>query len=161
MRSLQQILAKESVLAEWLARHRHELGLEQRVRSTLPPALAAQIGVAAAAAPELVLTAASGAAAALLRQRVPEILEALQREGWKFTGIRVRVQVRSAPARTMKKAAKQIDSRSAARLQALASALDDPALKAALQRLAGEQTNDSLTQTEQTLDHKKDEDAQQ
>lgn len=136
MRRLQQILTGETAVAELLKRRQHELALEARVKQALPPSLAARVTVADGRPPELALMAASGAAAALLRQRAPDLLRALMQEGMEFTGIRVRVQARP-PARPPAKAAiKQIDKSCAAVLDATAVALGDSPLAAAMARLA-------------------------
>ena len=136
MHPLRHILATEALLAGFLERRRRELTLLDRVRKNLPPALAAQTGVGDASAPELTLSAASGAVAALLRHRAPELLEALAREGWKFTGIRVRVQAHQDRADRSKVHAKQIDGKSAAALRSGADRMPDPRLVAVLLRLA-------------------------
>jgi hypothetical protein len=133
---LRHILAAEALLAGFLDRRRRELTLLDRVRKNLPPALATQTGVADASASELTLSTGSGAAAALLRNRAPELLETLTREGWKFTGIRVRVQAHHNRADRSKVHAKQIDGKSAAALLAGAERVHDPRLAAALRRIA-------------------------
>jgi len=133
---LRHILAAEALLAGFLDRRRRELTLLDRVRENLPPALATLTSVADASASELTLSTGSGAAAALLRNRAPELLETLTREGWKFTGIRVRVQARHNLAARSKVHAKQIDGKSAATLRSGAERLHDPRLAAALRRLA-------------------------
>src|SRR5208337_828435 len=94
MRPLRQILSAEAPLAGFLDRRQREVAVLQRVRDSLPPALAAQVGVVDARLPELALVAATGAAAGLLRQRAPSLIDILQRAGWKFTAIKVRVQAR-------------------------------------------------------------------
>jgi hypothetical protein len=106
------------------------------VQACLPPALAAQTGIADVSLPELVLSATSGAAAALLRHRGPDLLERLAGEGWKFTGIRIRVQARPNRTDRRKLIAKQIDESSSAALRAGADRVSDPRLAAALRRLA-------------------------
>ncbi len=136
MRPLRHILSAETALAGFLDRRRNEQAILQNVRRNLPPALASQVGIAAAEPPELALLAASGAVGALLRQRVPDLVEKLAREGWQFTGIRVRVQPRPLPGSPKKHVAKQLDGRSAATLRAHAERLADPELAAALRRLA-------------------------
>ena len=136
MRRLQQILTDESVLAALLKRRQREVALEDRVKQVLPPALATCVTVADGRSPELVLTAASGAAAALVRQRAPDVLQALAREGCEFTGIRVRVQARPAAQPVANSITKQIDAASVATLHAVAAALGDTLLSAALRRLA-------------------------
>jgi hypothetical protein len=136
MRKLQQILSGETEFGELLARRSRELALEKRVQTALPAALAACVGVADARSEELVLLVSSGAAGALLRQRIPQLLAALASAGLKFTGIRVRVQARSAAQRERNSDSKQIDSASIRRLETLAAQLGDEPLSQALRRLA-------------------------
>ncbi|HEX8010300.1 MAG TPA: DciA family protein [Casimicrobiaceae bacterium] len=136
MRPLRDIIAAEAALAGLVDRRRRELTVLDLLQKNLPPALAAQTGVADASPRELVLIATSGAAATLLRHRGPELLEALAREGWKFTGIRVRVQARAYRGNRSKVHAKQMDERSARALRSCAERLADLRLAAALRRLA-------------------------
>ena len=96
MRRLHQILKGESTLDDLLQRHRREAALQDRVRQALPSALAKHVAVIDARSAELELGAASGAAAAMLRQHAPELRSALAREGGDCTGIRGRVQARLA-----------------------------------------------------------------
>lgn len=160
MRRLQQIMTGESAIAQLLDRRQHEHALEARVRQTLPPSLAACVVVADGRSPELSLLAASGAAAALVRQRAPDLLRALAAERWEFTGIRVRVQVRpKAPSRTNSEK-KQIDAIAASRLNATADALGDSPLANALKRLARHTLPDS-EQQERPPESEKHEDDEQ
>ena len=136
MRRLHQILKGESTLDDLLQRHRREAELQDRVRRALPPALASHVAVVDARSAELELGAASGAAAALLRQRAPALRAALAHEGWEFTGIRVRVQARLARESMPKPLQKQLDSASATTILALAANLGESPLSNALRRLA-------------------------
>jgi hypothetical protein len=136
MRPLGHILSAETTFAGFLDRRRNELAILHHVRRNLPPALAAQVGIAAVEPPELALLASSGAVGALLRQRVPDLVEKLAHAGWQFTGIRVRVQPRPPPRSPKKHMVKQLDALSAATLRAHAERLADPELAAALRRLA-------------------------
>ena len=136
MRPLGHILSAETTFAGFLDRRRNELAILHHVRRNLPPALAAQVGIAAVEPPELALLASSGAVGALLRQRVPDLVEKLAHAGWQFTGIRVRVQPRPPPRSRKKHMIKQLDGLSAATLRAHAERLADPELAAALRRLA-------------------------
>jgi hypothetical protein len=136
MRPLRQILSAESTLAGFLDRRQREVAVLQSIRDSLPPALAAQVSVLDARLPELALVAATGAAAGLLRQRVPALLNTLQRAGWEFTGIQVRVQARPGWGASHKTIAKQLDTASATTLRARATTLADPELANALRRLA-------------------------
>jgi hypothetical protein len=135
MRRLHQILKGESTFDELLLRHRTEAVLQDRVHRVLPPALARHVTVIDARSGELELGAASGAVAALLRQRAPELNIALAREGFEFTGIRVRVQARLAREAAQKLPKKQMDSASTATVLALARQLGDSPLATALRRL--------------------------
>lgn len=113
-----------------------ESRLTAAVRRALPRALADRVRVAAATPPELTLAVAAGAVAAVVRQRTPDILAGLQREGLDFTELRVRVQVKADPVKSVKISSNQtfkVDSRP---LRALASALPEGPLRAAIERLA-------------------------
>ena len=136
MRRLHQILKSESSFDDLLHRQQREAALQDRVHQALPPALANYVTVVDARSAELELGAASGAAAALLRQHAPDLKIALAREGWEFTGIRVRVQARLARESPPNSPKKQIDTASAAALLALAAKLGESPLAQALQRLA-------------------------
>jgi hypothetical protein len=133
---LRQILLADAALAQLAERRQREHTVLQLVQRELPQALAAHVSTVSAEAQELSLVATSGAAAALLRQRAPTLLGALNRSGRQFTVIHVCVQARSASSRTEKRPIKQIDAVSAARLRARARKLPDPALSEALLRLA-------------------------
>jgi hypothetical protein len=136
MHRLHQILKGESTLDELLARHRREAALQELVQRALPPALAKHVVVIDARSAELELGAASGAVAALVRQRGPDLRIALAREGWEFTGIRVRVQARLARESLAIMPKKQLDSASASTLLTLAGQLGESPLSLALTRLA-------------------------
>jgi hypothetical protein len=136
MRPLRHILSTESTFAGFVDRRRRELTVLQHLQDNLPPALAAQVDVVDARPPELMLIARTGAAAGLVRQRFPILLQILAREGWEFTGIQLRVQARSGAQAEHKIVAKQLDDVSATVLRRHAEALTDPALAAALRRLA-------------------------
>jgi hypothetical protein len=161
MRRLQQIMAGESVMAELLKRRQHEHALETRVRRALPPSLAACVAVADGRSTELLLAAVSGAAAALLRQRAPDLLRALVAEGWEFTGIRVRVQARSKSPSSAISSKKQIDALVVTQLKATAEALGDSPLAAALSRLARRAAVEDSEQQERPPKREKHEDDEQ
>lgn len=162
MRLLGQVLETEATLAELQRRRERELRLQLRLRRALPPALAAHVSVADARSQELELVAASGAAAALLRQRAPDVLHKLAGEGWEFTGIRVRVQARPAVRETEKSPKKQLDEAAAATLEGLASRLGDAPLARALRRLARHAPRRARSgDDDQALEGVKDKDPQQ
>lgn len=136
MRPLRDLIAAQATLAGLLDRRRRDVALLSRLQGLLPPALAAQLTGADASRAELVLSTASGAAAALLRQRAPEVLETLAREGWKFTGMRLRVQARPGAGQRSNVYAKQMAEATAEALRSGAGRIADPKLASALRRLA-------------------------
>ena len=161
MRRLQQILTGESALADVLARRQRESKVEERVKRALPPMLAARVTVIDARFAELVLAANSGAAAALLRQRLPDIGRALAHEGWEFTGIKVRVQARPAFEKPVNTPRKQLDPSSIEQLKRLAAKLgSNNELSAALSRLAS-QAMPASGDVDQALDGVEDQDREQ
>ena len=131
---LQRILAADPALAAWYARRRREAALTAIVRRHLPRPLAERIRVAEDRGPELNLIADAGAIAAVARQRAPDLLAELQREGCEFTSIRVRVQVATPSRKVGKKVLKHIDRSAFRSLATLAQELPAGPLKAALAR---------------------------
>jgi len=163
MRLLGQVLETEAELADFQRRRERELRLQLQLRRGLPPALAAHVLVADTRSQELEIVAASGAAAALLRQRAPDLLRKLAGEGWEFTGIRVRVQARPAAPGLEKLPKKQLDEAAGRTLQALARRLGDAPLAQALRRLARHAgpTATGSGGGHQPLESVKDQDAEQ
>ncbi len=133
-RPFKQVLAGDATLARWQERRERLDTLTGIVRRFLPRPLAERIHVADAENRDLTLATDGGATAAIVRQRGPDLLAALQREGWEFTGIRVRVQVRAEPAPVKKKAVNQMDRSAFRPLAGLARELPPGRLKAALVR---------------------------
>jgi hypothetical protein len=131
---LQRVLRSDATLAAWASRRDREEALAQVVRRQLPRPLALRVRVAGERDGQLDLAADAGAVAAIVRQRSAELLAALKREGWKFTGIRVRVQVRTDPAPSRKPLANPIDRSSLRPMAALARTLAPGPLKTALDR---------------------------
>jgi hypothetical protein len=131
---LTRILASDATLAAWDARRRRETAIAGQLRQLLPRALADRIRVADTGSGDLELAADAGAIAAMLRQRAPDLLAKLRREGWQFTAIRVRVQVRTMPAPPEKAHFNQLDRNSLRPLATLAKELPEGPLKAALAR---------------------------
>ena len=162
MRSLKQVLATEAALGALQARRQRESDLQQKLHQALPAALVRHVRVVAARSDELELVAASGAAAALIRQRMPDVLHKLAREGWEFTGIRVRVQARPAPDASPKRHMEQLDGGAARTLRALAATLGHGPLASALQRLASHADPPAPSdRDQQPLERVKDQDAEQ
>lgn len=115
---------------------RRESRLTAAVRRLVPRALADRVRVAQAEPPSIVLAVPSGAVAAALRQRSPDILAGLRREGINFTELRVQVQLGQAPNAQPKVAPGQRVRIDTAPLRALALQLPDGPLKSAIERLA-------------------------
>jgi len=129
-----RIVGADATLAAWAARRDSEEALTDHVRKLLPRPLAMRVRVADSRNGQLELAADAGAVAAILRQRSAELLATLKREGWEFTGIRVRVQVRADRGPTRKALANQLDRAALQPLSALARDLPGGPLKAALER---------------------------
>jgi len=132
---LSSILAADPTVAGWQARRRREEALAAIVRRHLPRPLADRVRVVNAEGGELELAVDAGAIAAIVRQRTPDLVAALVREHWQFTGIRVRVQVRVDPPVRPKFHANQIDRETLRPLADLARRLPPGPLKASLARL--------------------------
>jgi hypothetical protein len=134
--SLAQVFERDATLAGWSERARIEARLTALLRAQLPRAVAPHVRVAGVDAKCLQLAAGAGAIAAVLRQRAPDLLAALRREGLDFTEIRVRVQVAgNAPTRT-KTVLNQVDASNAGSLFDLAERLSDGPLRRSLARWA-------------------------
>lgn len=128
------MLDSDARFAEWTARHREELALTRQVRKHLPRPIAERVRVTDARDGALELAASTGAIAATLRQRAPDLRAALAREGRDFTDVRVRVQVGGSEIAGQKAAKRQWDSRTASPLFDLADRLPGGPLKDALRR---------------------------
>jgi hypothetical protein len=132
---LSRIFAVHPAIAEWDARRLQDAAVYQLIRRHLPRPLADRVRVAISADGVLELAVDTGAIAAMLRQRSPELLAALRSERTEFTGIRIRVQVRVESGPAPKATQNQPDRESLLPLAALAAELPPSPLKAALQRL--------------------------
>jgi hypothetical protein len=129
-----RILAADAQLAAWNARREREAALLAVVRRALPRPVAERVFVVGADSPVLELATSSGAIATVVRQKGPEIVAILARNGWEFSGIRLRVQPRDAPPAPPKPLPRQWDSTSRRPLVALEAQLPPGPLKAALAR---------------------------
>jgi hypothetical protein len=135
-RPLSRIVTADAQMAQWHERMQRENRLTAVVRRMLPRALADRIRVTEADPPLLVLAVPGGAMAAAVRQRSPDVLAGLRREGLHFTHIELRVQV-GAHARAPEKPVEiQVNRINSAPLRALASDLPAGPLRDALLRLA-------------------------
>ncbi len=133
-RTLAGVLQSEPELAGWAVRRRREAELTLLVRKHLPRPIAERVRVTGTREGVLELAAGSGAIAAALRQRAPDLRLSLARDGCDFTEIRVRVQVGPNPDARDKTTKHQWDSREAAPLFALADRLAEGPLKTAIVR---------------------------
>jgi len=135
IKPLARILATDTQIAAWHERMRLESRLTTAVRRLLPRALADRVRVAEASPPALTLAVAAGAIAAVVRQRSPDLLAGLRRDGLHFTELRVRVQVKVEPAPNKTTLSIQRHRVDSAPLRKLAATLPDGPLRAALERL--------------------------
>lgn len=129
---IKHIVAADATLAAWEARRHQEAALTGVLTRLLPRSLAQRVRVVDATGPELVVAADAGAIAAVVKQRIPDLLAALRHEASQFSSIRVRVQVRIDPDHHVKSKANQIDRASIQPLVKLSRDLPDGPLKAAL-----------------------------
>jgi hypothetical protein len=136
IRPLSRILALDAQIGAWHERMQRESRMTAAVRRCLPRALAERVRVAEAVTPTLTLAVPAGAVAAVVRQRLPDILAGLRREGLDFTEIVVRVQVGGYASSQPKTPKNQSARPNAAALRALAETLPNGALKEAVARLA-------------------------
>jgi hypothetical protein len=136
LRPLSRILATDAQIGAWHERMQRELRLTAAVRRLLPQALADRVRVADAEPPTLKLAVSAGAVAAVVRQRSPDLLAGLRREGWDFTQFEVRVQVGTGVPSYMKANKNQVHRVNPAPLRHLASGLAPGPLRDAVQRLA-------------------------
>ena len=120
----------------WHERMERENRLTTAVRRLLPRALADRVRVAEAEPPTLALAVPAGAVAAVVRQRSPDLLAGLRREGWDFTQFVVRVQVGTGVPSYTKVNKNQSHKLNPAPLRQLASELPPGPLRDAVQRLA-------------------------
>jgi len=130
---LSRVFETDPRIAAWATRLKEEAALTAIVRRQLPRALAERVRVAGVRENVLELAVAAGAVAATVRQRSPDLAAALRREGWDFTEIRIRVQVRGDAVPEQKNVPRQMDTRSNA-LFDLAGTLPEGPLRAALDR---------------------------
>jgi hypothetical protein len=135
LQPLARILATDTQIAAWHDRMQRESRLTTAVRRLLPRALADRVRVAEATPQALALAVAAGAVAAVVRQRTPDILAGLRREGWDFTELRVRVQVRREPPLPPRTSPKQRAKVELTSFKQLAATLPEGPLRAAIERL--------------------------
>ncbi len=132
---LHRIIAADEALAGWQARHQREQALTTSIRRQLPRQLGERVHATLLPSGEVELATTSGAIATAVRQRGPDLLQALQREGWACPGLRVRVRVATAAPAAAKPAARTVERDALAPVARLTRSLPDGPLKLALARL--------------------------
>ena len=132
---LRTIIAADQQLAGWQARRRREQALTAAVRRLLPRQLGDRVEAVELASGEMELLASAGAIAAAVRQRLPDVRQALQRDGWRCAGLNVRVRVVIADAAPPRRAPPAPDRNALAPLARLTRTLPPGPLKSALARM--------------------------
>ena len=133
---LSRILALDAQIGAWHERMERESRVTAAVRRLLPRALADRVRVADTGTATLELSVPAGAVAAVVRQRSPDLLAGLRREGWNFTEFRVVVQVGTSVPVKEKPLSKQSRRINGTPLRELARDLPAGALRDAIERLA-------------------------
>jgi hypothetical protein len=128
------VIERDATLGSYAQRQQLEARLTAALRAHLPRPVAPLVRVAGSDSRCLELAASGGAVAATLRQRTPDLLAALRREGWDFTEIRVRVQVRGLVTAPVKASKNQRDASGASTLFALGERLPEGPLRRSLAR---------------------------
>lgn len=127
-----RVLADDPLLAGWTRRLRDEAKVTGAVRGVLPRTLAPHVAAWLPAPGKVELVASTGTVASALRLRLPAVRAALEREGWDFRDIRLRVQPGADSLKPMNIVPRQWDSAQTPALAALADNLPDGPLKAAV-----------------------------
>ena len=133
--TLETVLESDTQLRAWIDRRRREQSVLQAVRRLLPRPVAERLQIVDGRGSKLELATGAGAIASVVRQHSPQILDALQRAGWQFSGIRVRVQPQFMPLSSEKGVRRQWDSASRRPILALEEKIPPGPLKTALGRL--------------------------
>ena len=129
---LARILDADAQLSTWNARRAREAAMLAVVRRALPRPVGERVFVVNGDGPTLELATATGAIASVVRQRGPDLVAALRREGWEFSGIRLRVQPRQAPQELPKPLPRQWDSTARHALAGLQASLPPGPLRSAV-----------------------------
>jgi hypothetical protein len=130
-----RVVEADAQLASWDERRLREEALLRAVRRQLPRPVAERVIVSSGETATLELSTSAGAIAGVVRQRGPDLLAGLRRDGYEFSGLRIRVQPISMPLSLPKSVPRQWDSASRQPVTALYSRLSDGPLKTALGRL--------------------------
>jgi hypothetical protein len=130
-----RIVDADATLASWNARRQREQALLRAVRRELPRPVGERVFVSSAESQTLELSTTAGAIAAVVRQRGTDLLAALRRDGYEFSGMRIRVQPQSMPLSLQKSEFRQWNMAARRPLVALHERLAVGPLKSALARL--------------------------
>jgi len=134
-RSLRRVIAEDATLASWQARRAREQALMAAIGRHLPRQLATRLRATESESGEIELIAPAGAIAAAVRQRTPDLVNALEREGWSCRGLRVRVEVSIESPPASQKRVPAVNRQDLAPLAKLGSDLPAGPLKSAVARL--------------------------
>lgn len=134
-RPLNRVIAEDATLGAWQARHAREQALIASIRRHLPRQLGTRLSACELPTGDIELIAPAGAVAAAVRQRTPELVQALEREGWPCRAVRVRVQVTDEPRMPKKALPASVNRQDLAPLARLSGELPSGPLKTALARL--------------------------
>ncbi|HVF63756.1 MAG TPA: hypothetical protein VNE58_07165 [Casimicrobiaceae bacterium] len=132
---LRRVIDDDAQLNAWNERRLADHEVLRIVRSELPRPIAERLNVIDASGGSLVLGTTAAAVAAVARQRGPDMLRALARDGHAFRSVDIRVRpLREAGARAQHMP-RSLDRESARPLAVLEAGLPDGPLKVALRRL--------------------------
>ena len=134
LQPIARVFERDPRFSSWAARVKQEEALTAVIRRHLPRPLAGRVRVAGSRDRVLELAVEAGAVATVVRQRVPDLTAAMRREGFDFTEIRIRVQVRTSAPPAEKREPRQLDTQAAGALLDLAGRLPAGPLKASLAR---------------------------
>jgi hypothetical protein len=131
------VIANSGDLGSLVRQSKRLSGLQNRLFTALPPALATACRVASLKSGKLRVLASNPAVAAKLRQLVPRLMSHLQNQGFEVTGIQVDVQVKAHKIKDEQDFTKQPLAPEAIRkIEALAAQLPPSSVRSALVRMA-------------------------
>jgi hypothetical protein len=105
-----RVVDDDATLASWNGRRLREEVLLRAVRRQLPRPVAERVFVSSGESATLELSTSAGAIASVVRQRGPDLVAALRRDGFEFSGLKIRVQPRSMPLSWHKSLPRQWDN---------------------------------------------------
>jgi len=134
-KAIKLILANAPELRVLTEQSRRLLHLQQQIKAIVPAGIASQVNVGGLTSGTLTITAASGAAAAKLRQLQPRLLKHLQRDERELNSLRIVVQVPS-PHNPLPKKQILLGRTAESELLTLSSRLEPSSLRAAVLKLS-------------------------